>query len=87
MRLSRLQFGNGETKLELIDNNEKRDVNYGEDISLGFEVDSLDSKINQLKKHDISIQSGPIQPNPNIKFFFVKDPNGLRIQFVENINN
>ena len=80
-------LGNDETKLELIDSNENNNVNYGEDISLGFEVESLKSKINQLKKHEISIQSRPIQPNPNIKFFFVKDPNGLRIQFVENINN
>jgi lactoylglutathione lyase len=80
-------LGNGETKLELIDNNENNDVNYGEDISLGFEVDSLEDKMNHLKENSIDIESGPIQPNPNIKFFFVKDPNGLTIQFVENINN
>jgi lactoylglutathione lyase len=80
-------LGNGETKLELIDNNENNDVNYGEDISLGFEVDSLEDKMNHLKENSIDIESGPIQPNPNIKFFFVKDPNGLKSQFVENINN
>ncbi len=27
---------------------------------------------------------GPIQPNPKIKFIFMKDPNGLNIQLVEN---
>ena len=80
-------LGNGETKLELIDSSENNKVNYGEDISLGFEVNSLEDKMNQLKENSVDIESGPIQPNPNIKFFFVKDPNGLRIQFVENINN
>ena len=78
-------LGNGETKLELIDNSENNDVNFGEDISLGFEIDSLEDKMNYLEKNGIDIISGPIQPNPNIKFFFTKDPNGLRIQFVENI--
>ncbi|ODS49840.1 MAG: lactoylglutathione lyase, partial [Halanaerobium sp. 4-GBenrich] len=33
---------------------------------------------------NIVIQSGPISPNPKIEFFFVLDPNGLKIQFVEN---
>lgn len=25
------------------------------------------------------------QPNPHVKFFYVKDPNGVAIQFVENM--
>ncbi|HBE76529.1 MAG TPA: glyoxalase, partial [Firmicutes bacterium] len=28
---------------------------------------------------------GPFQPNPHIKFFFVKDPDGFSVQFVENM--
>jgi len=37
-----------------------------------------------VKEKGIDIESGPIQPNPQTKFFFVLDPNGYRIQFVEN---
>lgn len=38
-----------------------------------------------LKDKGIEIQAGPFQPNPYIKFIYILDPNGLKIQFVENI--
>jgi lactoylglutathione lyase len=38
-----------------------------------------------IKEKSIEIESGPIQPNPNVKFFYVLDPNGVKIQFVENL--
>jgi len=78
-------LGDGETKIELICNEENKNVNLGEDISLGFEVDSVDDMMALVKEKGIAVHSGPFQPNPHIKFFFVLDPNGLRIQFVENI--
>jgi lactoylglutathione lyase len=36
-----------------------------------------------IKEKGIEIYDGPHQPNPNTKFFYVLDPNGLKIQFVE----
>ena len=78
-------LGNGETKVELICNEEIKDINIGQNISLGFEVDSVDDMMAFVKERGIAIHSGPIQPNPNVKFFYVLDPNGLKIQFVENI--
>jgi len=78
-------LGDGETKIELICNEENKNVNLGEDISLGFEVDSVDDMMALVKEKGKAVHSGPFQPNPHIKFFFVLDPNGLRIQFVENI--
>ena len=78
-------LGAGETEIELIDHEESDEVDIGQDISLGFEVDSLDEKLEFIKEKGIPIHSGPVQPNPNIKFFFIQDPNGLKIQFVENI--
>jgi lactoylglutathione lyase len=78
-------LGDGETKLELIRNETSKDVNIGQDISLGFEVKSVDEKLTYLKDKGIGIHSGPFQPNPNTKFFFVMDPNGLKVQLVENI--
>ncbi len=49
-----------------------------------FEVASLDEQIKLLEKKGLELK-GPIQPNPNVRFIYVKDPNGVSIQFVENI--
>lgn len=76
-------LGAGETKVELIHNEEIKDIKIGENISLGFQVDSVDEMMAFVKEKGIPIHSGPFQPNPNTKFFFVLDPNGLKIQFVE----
>jgi lactoylglutathione lyase len=78
-------LGNGETEVELIYNEEKKEVNMGQDISLGFEVESVDKKMEELETKGVAILSGPFSPNPHVKFFYVLDPNGLKIQFVENI--
>ena len=78
-------LGDGETKVELICDEGNKDINVGKDISWGFEVKSVDDMMNFVKEKCIAIESGPIQPNPHVKFFFVKDPNGLKIQFVENM--
>lgn len=78
-------LGDGETKIELIYNEALKEVTFGHDISLGFEVNSVDEMMSFVKDKGIAIQSGPFQPNPHTKFFYVIDPNGLRIQFVENI--
>ncbi len=78
-------LGDGETKVELICNEKNNGVNLGEDISLGFEVKSVEAMMANLKEKGIAIHSGPFQPNPHTKFFYVLDPNGLKIQFVENL--
>jgi len=78
-------LGDGETKVELICNQDSKEVSFGKDISLGFEVNSLDEMMTVVKEKGIDIHSGPFQPNPHTKFFYILDPNGLKIQFVENI--
>ncbi|MFW5873501.1 MAG: VOC family protein [Bacillota bacterium] len=77
-------LGDGETKVELVDDKNLEKVNTGKDISLGFEVNSLSEKMDFVKDKGITIHSGPFEPNPNLRFFFIQDPNGLKIQFVEN---
>jgi lactoylglutathione lyase len=76
-------LGDGETKLELIHDSNIEEVNLGKDISLGFQVNAVDEMITFVKGKGLEIHSGPFQPNPNTKYFFVLDPNGLKIQFVE----
>ena len=78
-------LGDGETKVELICVENNNEINIGNDISLGFEVKSVDEMMNFVKEKGIAIEGGPFQPNPHIKFFYIMDPNGLKIQFVENI--
>jgi lactoylglutathione lyase len=80
-----LFLGDGETKVELISNDKIDSVNIGTDISLGFAVKSVEEKIAFLEGKGIGIHSGPFSPNPHTKFFFILDPNGLKIQFVENV--
>ncbi|NLB36118.1 MAG: VOC family protein [Clostridiales bacterium] len=78
-------LGEGETKIELIEDKNKGEIDVGSDISWGFEVNSVDEMIEFLREKRIEILSGPIQPNEHSRFFFIKDPNGMRIQFFENV--
>jgi len=78
-------LGEGETKVELICIPNHKATGNAEGISLGFEVKSVDEMIKVIKEKGLEVESGPIQPNPRIKFFHVKDPNGVSIQFVENM--
>ncbi|MFW5787848.1 MAG: VOC family protein [Bacillota bacterium] len=78
-------LGDGETKVELVDDEDIQEINMGKDISLGFEVDSVEKMMDFVQERGIAVHSGPFEPNPHIKFFYVLDPNGLKIQFVENI--
>jgi len=48
-------------------------------------VNSVDEMMVVVKEKGIVIHSGPFQPNLHTKFFYVEHPNGLKIQFVENI--
>jgi len=36
-----------------------------------------------LKGKGIPVFAGPFEPSPHIKFFYIKDPNGYKIQLVE----
>lgn len=78
-------LGQGETKVELICDKSHTAVQNHEDIALGFEVKSVEQMMEYVKNQGIKIHRDIYQPNPSIKFFFIKDPNGLNIQFVENI--
>lgn len=78
-------LGEGETKLELICRAGEKEIRIGEHISVGFEVESADAAMEELKAKGILVHSGPIQPNEHIKFFFVLDPDGLKVQLVEHI--
>ena len=75
-------LGSGETEVELIYNTKQNAVSFGRDISLGFETSSLDETLKLMKENNV--ETGEVfSPAPGVRMFFVSDPNGLRIQFVE----
>ncbi len=76
-------LGSGETQVELIEDKEKPEIRHSENISLGFEVVSVDEKMAFINEKGLKVHSGPFQPNPNVRFFYVTDPDGLKIQFIE----
>lgn len=76
-------LGDGETYIELIYNETVKEVNIGQNISLGFEVESVIDEINFLQRKGIQIESGPFRPDPHVKFINILDPNGLKIQLIE----
>ena len=84
MELAFLGNGSG-TEVELIQDPRTPQPAFTKDISLGFEVADLDGFLVALGKAGISIHSGPFQPNPKVRFAFVLDPDGVRVQFVENL--
>lgn len=77
-------LGEGETPLELVYSSNEQST-HSKNISIAFEVESVDKSINEFKKIGIEIFEGPIQPMPTIKFFYILDPNGVKIQLVENV--
>jgi lactoylglutathione lyase len=72
------------TKVELIYNKNKNVSIQSHNISIGFEVKSLDEAMELVKKQNILIKRGPISPMSSIRFFIIDDPNGIAIQIVEN---
>lgn len=76
-------LGDGETQIELICNKNNNNANNGEGIAIGFKVNSLDETMKIIRENGITVTKEIFIPNPHVKFFFVNDPNGFQVQFVE----
>lgn len=73
-----------ETKIELIWEPDTKIDNRGNGVSIGLEMNNLDSLISVLKEKGYKTV-GPISPNSHITFFFVQDPDGYTIQLVKHL--
>lgn len=71
----------GGAKVELICN--RNNIVQSTGLSIGFEVDSIEKAIELMNENNITIQRGPISPNPSVSFFFINDPNGVEVQIVQ----
>lgn len=70
----------GDTCIELLGN---PDMAYsGNGISIGFATEDI--CMEHAKKEELGLKPGPvISPNPHTQFFFINDPNGVQIQFIQ----
>ncbi len=78
-------LGNGETSLELVAAGEDKVYPTSDQISIGFSTDSVDKALKRFEDDGIEIYRQPVQPNPHLRFFFVQDPDGVNVQFVEHL--
>lgn len=70
-----------EAKVELIcDSSDKIDM-PGNGVSIGLQSEDLDALVATLKAKGYPVK-GPVSPNPQVRFFFVNDPDGYSIQLV-----
>lgn len=72
--------------IELIENEEISkvyDISNESMVSIGFEVKNINEKIGELKNKEINIIRGPIEVPGGSKLAFIKDPNGIEIEFIE----
>lgn len=73
----------GETKLELIyEPGRAIPENPGGCISMGYAPVNLTEFMEKVNAMGIPA-IGPISPSPDIRFFFIKDPDGYTVQLVE----
>jgi lactoylglutathione lyase len=75
-----LQDKEGETCVELVGQNNP--CYYGGGLSIGFLCEDINAEF--AKKEEAGLKPGTIiSPNPHASFFFVSDPNGVQIQFIQ----
>jgi len=70
-------------EVELLEHKPATDaVTAPANLSLGFSVADLDEAMAACKEKGFEIVSGPFEGG-GVKFFFVKDPDGVNVQFVQ----
>ena len=70
----------GDTCVEVIKDMEA-EASGNEHLSIGFSADDVEQLKADLKAKGIET-SPMITPNPHVKFFFVTDPAGVKVQFI-----
>lgn len=71
-----------ETYIELLEDKSKKEFSFGEDISIGVKVNSVEEMIEKIKLNNI-VMGSPIIEVGKGRFFYIKDPNGVKVQFFE----
>ena len=77
-------LGVGETEIELIHYEGEMLPGDIEGISIGFSCTDADALKLKLSEAGYKV-SDMVMPNPMLKFFIVKDPDGVNVQFVQDL--
>ncbi len=72
----------GEAQVELLCSPEGTPPSAGAGISIGFVTQALDALITSIGDAGFRI-SGPISPNPHLRFYMTRDPDGFQVQLCE----
>jgi len=72
------------TKLELLCGGASIDGPVGQGVSMGFTPDNMGELLEKLAAAGVAIPE-PMSPNPSLRFYFIKDPDGYTVQLVENL--
>ena len=75
-------LGSGDTQLELIGGANHNGAELGKGLSMGFVAESLENQIALLRDKGYETDGKIISPQPNVRFFFAKDPDGYAVQFI-----
>jgi len=78
-------LGEGDTSVELIFDSKRPRADLTCPVAMGFKVDNLDQTLADFRSRGIAIDAGPFQPHPHVRFFYVRDPDGMNVQFVEEV--
>ena len=73
--------GEGETRVEIIGNSDA-EISGNQYISMGFGSEDVVSLREEYIARGLETTE-IISPNPRVKFFYVKDPAGVKVQFIE----
>lgn len=80
-----VMFGSdGATKVELVWEDAPLPEAIGGGVSMGFLPEDLDAFMARVSALGIPAV-GPVSPSPDIRFFFIKDPDGYTIQLAGQI--
>lgn len=72
------------TKLELLCGGAPIEGPIGLGVSMGFTPDNMGDLLEKLAAAGYAIPE-PMSPNPSLRFFFIKDPDGYTVQLVEQL--
>ena len=70
----------GGTCVELIEDENAQRIE-APSVSIGFHTENVFDKHSQFEAMGLKV-SEIISPSPHVKFFFVTDPNGLKVQLI-----
>lgn len=75
--------GDGGAEIELICVKDRGPIEHSHELTLGLAVPDLDEAMKNMEAKGVPVHSGPFQPNPKTRFFFILDPNGAKLQLIE----